>query len=80
MKKIVSLALVAIALFVSTVPAYAGIADAAATEPNPILTENVTERAEVTQWYFRMNNGVLEMRLWSVTYGFWKTDWMPAPV
>ncbi len=34
--------------------------------------------AEVTEWYYRNNNGILEKRLWSVTYGRWLTDWMPA--
>lgn len=35
--------------------------------------------AEVVRWYFRTNNGVEEMRLWSVTQGRWLTDWVPCP-
>lgn len=36
--------------------------------------------AETVRWYFRMNNGVKEMRLWSITDGRWLTDWVPCPV
>lgn len=33
-------------------------------------------RAEETTWYFRIKNGILQMRLWSITYGIWLTDWI----
>lgn len=33
-------------------------------------------RAEETMWYFRIVNGVRQMRLWSITYGKWLTDWI----
>ena len=33
---------------------------------------------EQTKWYYRMNNGVLEQRLWSITYGHWITAWVPV--
>lgn len=33
-------------------------------------------RAEEVKWYYRTYNGVLQMRLWSVTYGYWLTDWI----
>ncbi len=35
--------------------------------------------AEEFRWYYRMHNGVKEMRLWSITYGYWVTDWVPCP-
>lgn len=34
--------------------------------------------SEHVRWYFRNNNGVEEMRLWSVTYQRWLTDWVPV--
>lgn len=34
--------------------------------------------SEHVRWYFRTNHGVEEMRLWSVTYGRWLTDWVPV--
>lgn len=33
-------------------------------------------RAEETIWYFRTINGIRQMRLWSLTYGKWLTDWI----
>ena len=33
-------------------------------------------RAEETRWYFRTYQGVFQMRLWSLTYGKWLTDWI----
>ena len=39
-------------------------------------------RAEETIWYFRYVNGRTQMRLWSLTYGKWLTEWIdigPAP-
>ena len=36
-------------------------------------------QAEQVCWYYRTNHGVEEMRLWSLTYGYWKSDWVPVP-
>lgn len=44
--------------------------------------QNSSVQAEETEWFFRINNGRLEKRLWSYTYGKWLTDWIdvgPAP-
>jgi hypothetical protein len=38
----------------------------------------VAIQAEQTEWYYRNNNGIMEKRLWSITYGVWRTDWMPV--
>jgi len=59
-------------------PAFA----AEVTVPETVSTgteqTEVQPRAEQTKWYYRVNNGVLEKRLWSLTYGYWKTDWEPV--
>lgn len=34
--------------------------------------------SDTVRWYYRMNNGVMEMRLWSITQGRWLTDWVPV--
>lgn len=34
---------------------------------------------DTVRWYYRMNNGVKEMRLWSITYQKWLTDWIVDP-
>ena len=31
--------------------------------------------AEQTEWYFRIVDGRLQKRLWSITWGKWLTDW-----
>lgn len=36
----------------------------------------IEQRAEQTEWIFRYNNGKLQRRLWSITYGKWLTDWI----
>lgn len=36
------------------------------------------KRTEETRWYYRMNNGVREKRLWSITRGEWLTNWIPV--
>jgi len=33
-------------------------------------------RAEETMWYFRVVDGIMQMRLWSITYRKWLTDWI----
>lgn len=44
----------------------------------PSGDDGISTCAEVVRWYYRMNNGVEEMRLWSVTRGMWITDWVPV--
>ena len=38
----------------------------------------IQPRVEETKWYYKTVDGVVYMRLWSITYGKWLTDWMPA--
>lgn len=47
------------------------------TDDNTTESYSVT-RAEETKWYYRVNNGVVEKRLWSITNGVWLTDWEPV--
>ncbi len=45
-------------------------------------SEEAMPFAEQREWYYRINNGYIEKRLWSHTYGKWLTDWIivgPAP-
>lgn len=37
--------------------------------------QSLSTMQEETMWYFRVNNGVLQHRLWSITYGYWLTEW-----
>lgn len=33
-------------------------------------------RQEEFMWFYRDYNGVEQKRLWSITYGYWVTDWI----
>ena len=55
----------------------AGIAPAHAYAP-PSGGGNASVQAEEIRIYYRVNHGVREMRIWSLTYGRWLTDWVPV--
>ena len=56
-------------------------ADVAVNEPaSAVDYEGVVPHNEVTQIFLRTYNGVLQMRVWSVTRGRWITDWMDVPL
>ena len=55
-----------------------GIAPAMAYAP-PSGEGTVSTQGEEVHIYYRDNNGVIEMRVWSLTYGYWMTDWIPVP-
>lgn len=35
----------------------------------------ITPMAEQTEWRYRVVNGDLQQRLWSITWGKWLTEW-----
>ena len=45
----------------------------------PENDSGISVQSETVRWYYRMNNGVLEMRLWSITYQKWLTEWGVCP-
>jgi len=50
---------------------------AANVNSNSVLESNTaSSRAEQLQWCYRYYKGKLQKRCWSITYGYWKTDWM----
>lgn len=55
----------------------AGIAPVHAYAP-PSEGDAVVQ-AEQVRVYYRNNNGVYEMRIWSLTRGVWMTEWFPVP-
>lgn len=75
MKRFICL-LLAVCIFFSF--AVVGYADSYAESGNveEVVIQNDGTRAEETQWVFRCWNGLLQMRLWSITYGYWLTDWI----
>jgi len=79
MKKLVSLFLALILCLGVSVTAFA---DYAAPSGDGTDTSASVQRAEQTEWVYRIHNGNVEKRLWSRTYAKWLTDWIyvgPAP-
>lgn len=56
----------------------AGVAPAHAYAP-PSGEGGAVIQSEEVCWCYEVHNGVLEMRLWSLTYGKWLTGWIPVP-
>lgn len=74
MKKLVSTILALTLCF--SLPA-AAFADNSSQRVGTTATYSaVSPLADETVWKYRMNNGVLEKRLWSNTYNKWLTDWI----
>ena len=78
MKRFLSFLLAALILASISVPAFAEELTAPDGSDIEIIAVKPGEpnRPEETVWYFRVNNGILQMRLWSITYGRWLTDWI----
>ena len=78
MKRFLSLFLMLLMLTSISVVAFADTsaeAEGPANEISSIVSGDST-RAEETVWCFRTYQGVFQMRLWSLTYGKWLTDWI----
>lgn len=57
------------------------VADVSFEGTSPSITESALHtdeptRQEETVWYFRTYEGMWQMRLWSITYERWLTDWI----
>ena len=73
MKKIASFLLALSIVFSFSLTAFA---DGGQPFPSNEPESTVEPRAEETEWVYRVYNGNLEKRLWSNTYGVWRTDWI----
>ncbi len=49
---------------------------ASGDEGNVILEEQDPDRMEEFMWFYRIRDGILQKRLWSLTYEYWVTDWI----
>lgn len=47
-------------------------------EPEPVAASAIEPRAEEFQIFVRIYNGKKQYRIWSVTFGYWVTDWIDA--
>ena len=70
MRKICLTLVLVICLSVFSIPAFA------ANIESEIDTQGeYAARAVETEWYYRIYNGRLQQRLWSITDQKWLTDW-----
>lgn len=73
MKRIISLLLVLLICLSCSALAFA---DYDVIREGTTITEGDGNRAEETIWYYRVTpDGLFQRRLWSLTYGYWLTDW-----
>lgn len=78
MKKVVSLLLSFVLLVSLSAPVFADFAyDPAQEIASSEKGSSDPMRLEETTWVFRTTaSGLLQKRLWSITYGYWLTDWI----
>jgi len=84
MKRIISMLLALITCLTLSVTAFADVIVAPDGSDIEIIAvqSGDSTRAEETLWYFRVVDGRVQMRLWSLTYRKWLTEWIdvgPAP-
>ena len=74
-KRALTLCLICVMALLMAVPA---IATPAAAIEVPVIeqVQEIGERTEETRIYWRTTSlGVLQFRVWSITWGRWLTDW-----
>jgi len=78
MKRIISLILALGMCFSLSTAVFAECTDTPNEEAiQELVIEGDQNRAEETKWYYRITgDGLVQRRLWSITYGYWKTDWI----
>lgn len=77
MKRFLSFFLAFVMVLSVSTAAFAEVpTDVESAEEESIVKPSDPTRAEETVWYFRTYHGVRQMRLWSLTYGHWLTDWI----
>lgn len=68
-----------LATFVALMCVFTLLATPAQAYAPPNGADQAITYSDTVRWYYRNNNGVMEMRLWSITRGMWLTDWVPVP-
>lgn len=79
MKKFICLLLSLVLLISFSFPAFAESANDPTAKGNVSVSvdPNDPSRLEETIWFYRTTeSGLIQKRLWSITYGYWLTDWI----
>lgn len=74
LKRLTCVVLALLAMLMSFAVSAAPIVESHQGE-NVTDTATVSPKAEETMWYYRIYNGHLQKRLWSLTRGIWLTEW-----
>lgn len=77
MKRLISLFLALVICFSFSALAFAEYPEAPEEEDGEeLVVPGEQPRWEETKWYYRItDDGLFQRRLWSITYGYWLTDW-----
>ena len=78
MKRFISLILALVICLCFSALAFAESPEATEEEKGEELVISGDQtRWEETEWYYRITgDGLVQKRLWSITYGYWLTDWI----
>lgn len=77
MKRLLSLLLALLMLASISIAAFAEApAQSEGSEEETVINSDEPTRQEETEWCFRIYMGRRQMRLWSITYGRWLTEWI----
>ena len=78
MKRFISLILALVICLSFSALAFAESPEATEEESGEELVISGDQtRWEETEWYYRITgDGLVQKRLWSITYGYWLTDWI----
>lgn len=77
MKRFVSIVLTLILCLSFAAPAFAETGNTTSREFVASAEKpDGPNRAEETEWVIRWADGLIQQRLWSITYGVWLTDWI----
>lgn len=55
---------------------FSGIIRPVYAQTNVNNYSSISTKAQKVRWYYRNHNGIKQKRLWSITNGHWKTDWI----
>lgn len=77
MKRFISLILALVICLSFSALAFAECPEAPEEESGEeLIVPDEQTRWEETEWYYRItDDGLFQRRLWSLTYGYWLTDW-----
>ncbi len=75
MKRLLCIFLAIVLCLTISAPVFADFYSSNTEVNEKVVVAEEQSRAEETIWYFRCYDGLFQRRLWSITYGYWLTEW-----